>query len=139
MTEYRQHSKMISGFVLAIALASSAAAAQPPVQPPITGNVGENGSIVAVDRATGRLRPATASEIRGLQRQNPPLRANGALMPRDETEAVRTLRPLPGGGYEMQMPISLIEPLKQTIHPVQRDTAGHPIVSGAASTKGGQP
>ncbi|MGO1071005.1 post-PEP-CTERM-1 domain-containing protein [Lysobacter sp. CA199] len=72
-------------------------------------------SVVAVDPATGQLREPTAAELAALKQAAPPMRTNGRVIPRDVNEAARTVRRLDGGGYEIQMPQSLMENLEYAV------------------------
>lgn len=75
--------------------------------------------VIAVDPKTGEIRTPTANETADLSKTQIPLRVAGKIMPRDVAEAARTLRALPGGGYEIQMPQSLMEEVEWTAIPAR--------------------
>lgn len=89
------------------ALCAVAAAAEPPVDsstaaPATHGFV--QGMKVGIDPATGRLRPLSAAEIAQLRATLVPAQARGPRAPATEAEAMRTARPLPGGGVAIEVP-----------------------------------
>ncbi|WP_133116923.1 hypothetical protein [Paraburkholderia acidicola] len=98
-------SLLISGSVLAQTSTRNA--------PLSSGQEVGNSEIVTLDPVTHKLRPATADEINQLKTSVAQSRTfvNGAPLPRNEAEALTTLRPLPHGGYIMRMPESLVSPL----------------------------
>ena len=102
-----------------IAFATAAGATEVPKQ---TSQPGEqayayyNGVKVAIDPATGRLRQPTPAELQQL-RTTLPAQARATherKAPANEAEAHKTLRPLPAGGVEIQVPEDRMSALTAT-------------------------
>lgn len=76
----------------------------------------EASATVAVDPSTGRLRQPTAAERTELQAKAAQLHSGQrATMPRNEAEAQRTLRKLPAGGYQIDVPEDRMSTLNATV------------------------
>ena len=86
-----------------------------------------NGVKVAIDPATGRLRQPTAAELQQL-RSALPAQAQAAherKAPANEAEARKTLRKLPAGGVEIQVPEDRMSALTATQRPDGTISIGH--------------
>lgn len=114
--------------LLGLAFATSTAAATPPAESPTPPAAAD--SKVAIDPATGKLRPLTPEERQHLQASDRALRSarraepaaagkRGFVAPLTEAESGANRRSLPGGGTAQQVPESMMSELV-----VSRDADG---------------
>lgn len=106
-----------------LVLGSSASAAPPATADTITYF---NGIKVAIDPKTGRMREPTVAEMKALQATVPQSSSLARKAPRNEAEALRTQRKLPGSrGVIIEVPEDRMSTVTATVQPNGRIRISH--------------